>query len=487
MKSDLYSLQYEYIVKDGAVLVISSDPPITYPQLAEHEIAMVRSVTVPRLLTPDTVEMDGEITLYYAVGTRRLLTHALQAESAGIRELFAVLLNIAVVLADCKKYMLDENRVVLDETFIFAANDPGDLTLVYLPLAVVADKPDFREELEMLVQCWGKKFRCSNEAGMTRMLEVLQPDRFSLTAFRQLLAELLNCHALPAACESSYHAERSDKNELADYPDQFGIRNDLQTGKAIHEKSWVAQEMTPQGLLSHEPAMNTSGEITIDQPIRKAAQPWSLCAAALVLLAAVWVYYFAAPSDIRMNCALGLSGVEVVLAYLLAKKTLGQTHDATCSDDELQRHHSMMLTSGKEPLPFQPYLEDRDAGTTLLCRPSPTVLLKPEDLQAMLKPTAAQYAIEFEDNGGKQSVDLTGDSLIVGRDPGCQLVIDQIGVSRSHLEFVKLDEGYGVKDLNSINGSSLNDEPLVPYRTYPLNPGDAIKVIASILIYTAKA
>ncbi len=60
--------------------------------------------------------------------------------------------------------------------------------------------------------------------------------------------------------------------------------------------------------------------------------------------------------------------------------------------------------------------------------------------------------------GGKEinSFELTKPATVVGRDPGVDIVIDNLGVSRSHCQLIKRGAGYIVQDMNSANGTYVN-------------------------------
>jgi predicted component of type VI protein secretion system len=56
--------------------------------------------------------------------------------------------------------------------------------------------------------------------------------------------------------------------------------------------------------------------------------------------------------------------------------------------------------------------------------------------------------------------DLEKDRIRVGRDPGCDVVIDNPSVSREHAVFRQDGEGWWVQDLGSANGTFLAGEPI---------------------------
>jgi hypothetical protein len=64
-----------------------------------------------------------------------------------------------------------------------------------------------------------------------------------------------------------------------------------------------------------------------------------------------------------------------------------------------------------------------------------------------------------------------GESLVVGRDPGCALVIEDARVSKRHAQLLWTDPGWTLEDLGSKNGTTVNGQPAVRAE---LRDGDAI-------------
>lgn len=73
-----------------------------------------------------------------------------------------------------------------------------------------------------------------------------------------------------------------------------------------------------------------------------------------------------------------------------------------------------------------------------------------------------------------QRFELARRSLIVGRDPACDLVIDDVEVSRRHARLLAQGGGYTVEDLGSTNGTFVNGERTSGIT--PLNPGDTLRL-----------
>ena len=55
----------------------------------------------------------------------------------------------------------------------------------------------------------------------------------------------------------------------------------------------------------------------------------------------------------------------------------------------------------------------------------------------------------------------------LGRQAGNDVVLDEPGISRRHAEVIKMDSGFSLRDLSSINGTYVNDERVT--EDHPLN------------------
>ena len=64
-----------------------------------------------------------------------------------------------------------------------------------------------------------------------------------------------------------------------------------------------------------------------------------------------------------------------------------------------------------------------------------------------------------------------GESLVVGRDPGCELVIEDPRVSKRHAQLRWSGDGWTLEDLGSKNGTAVNGQP---GESAALRDGDAI-------------
>jgi len=67
----------------------------------------------------------------------------------------------------------------------------------------------------------------------------------------------------------------------------------------------------------------------------------------------------------------------------------------------------------------------------------------------------------------------------IGRDPGCELMLDNLGVSRRHARLREVEDRYIIEDMNSTNGVFVDGRRISTAAT--VNPGDEIKIGKFIL------
>lgn len=75
--------------------------------------------------------------------------------------------------------------------------------------------------------------------------------------------------------------------------------------------------------------------------------------------------------------------------------------------------------------------------------------------------------------GQRRELPLTGERLVVGRRPDCDVRIPTLDVSRQHCELRVTDDSVKVKDLNSSNGTFVNGKRVTEAE---LNPGDRLQI-----------
>lgn len=86
-------------------------------------------------------------------------------------------------------------------------------------------------------------------------------------------------------------------------------------------------------------------------------------------------------------------------------------------------------------------------------------------------------------NKGNEKHELEGDNISIGREEGNTIMLDSDLVSKQHAVIFKQRKAYYIKDLNSTNGTFLNEKKIVPNKMYRLKNGDKIGIGSFILLF----
>ncbi len=83
------------------------------------------------------------------------------------------------------------------------------------------------------------------------------------------------------------------------------------------------------------------------------------------------------------------------------------------------------------------------------------------------------YAGSLDSTDVGARYDLVGDELIIGRSSDADIQVDRDSVSRRHARLARTEDGWSVADLQSTNGTYVNNESV---REHQLGDGDFIKI-----------
>ncbi len=99
-----------------------------------------------------------------------------------------------------------------------------------------------------------------------------------------------------------------------------------------------------------------------------------------------------------------------------------------------------------------------------------------------LAPGSALLLVQRGPGAGARFL-LDSDTVTVGRHPDSDIFLDDITVSRRHATFSRVDEGFQVSDLGSLNGTYVNRDRIDGDIT--LTNGDEVQIGKYRLIYVA--
>ncbi|QGQ96668.1 FHA domain-containing protein [Paenibacillus psychroresistens] len=428
----IYGLKYALTLNPEPCLVFSKDSVWTEDDLIAIEKKMMISYPISKLLPLQINEMDLQITLCYRFGTRRTLSHVFQHQLLSEMECMQLLIAIVSTILNSKAHLLNEERYLIQDSFIYLGADHMDVSLVYLPIKDLSDKPPLQQELLKLTNNLLSKQDRVQSHSIRKIFLMLNSPHFQLTALKDLLLEVI-------------------------------LELDFQPAATILQPDHTYEPWLPQ----------TTKERFIQWRLPKTHNPTLLTFCILIIML-IGTLYFMFPTVGNLNLCLGLCLMVLNIGFMMNRSLAKMETGELPSDQRLGSFN-------QQQVPLEPatdyYVHLADQTTLLTSNhiiSDATVLLTP----------APKAFLELKQGEESELIKISNDAFIIGRSTeAAHFNVNWIGLSRTHFEISRLENDYQVKDLGSKNGSFLNDESMVPHQSYPLNEGDCIKVVEKQFIY----
>lgn len=187
------SLTRDFIQHDGTFMVIGPAEGYRPDELNNIELSMISASRIARFLPLRLKEMDLRVTLQYDITGKKMLSHMLRGERLSMPDYYGLLCQVAGTLEESKSYMLQPDKYVLDEDYIFIDGSlhSGTLYFTYVPLEEPFQDKPLRIRLKELVTRLMATVQELKGNGVQRLLQFTGGEDFSVSGFKKLLLELL--------------------------------------------------------------------------------------------------------------------------------------------------------------------------------------------------------------------------------------------------------------------------------------------------------
>lgn len=144
-----------------------------------------------------------------------------------------------------------------------------------------------------------------------------------------------------------------------------------------------------------------------------------------------------------------------------------------------QNKNSDNSPSLKEEAPEKTNSEDKPKNSFDESNSEPSMMTEAVTVMTTLQNQLKPYlVISLSEDEEDQTAALEhGDKWIVGRDPSCDICVEDINISRQHFYITKENSQYFITDMGSSNGTYVDDQLLKPREPFPLKSGAVIAVL----------
>ncbi|RKP53819.1 FHA domain-containing protein [Cohnella endophytica] len=506
------TLAVRFEQRRGHFMIVEREPSLTREDLNETQLQMMKRCEIPCLLPLDIEEVDGRVSLRYALSGTRMLSEATRTADWSMSEMMGALCRLGEALEECRLYLLDADRIRLQDEFIFVGEGWNDLKFTYLPV----DMPTLRraDDLERLIIRWMMKVKEPEGLTMQAVLRLVASPGFIPISLSRYARQYLS------GTSSGREAVSSNDSELSKVP----LSASLQDIRRIPETDAESQEIRknrPWNLFHPDsgdlrPVSEMWGEApdyswrgvedqlsaaTVDEELNKPLDisRWRIVIVCISVFASAvsWRFlYLERPGGLLLMLCLCLTlGIGATVAWLWngvpsrhsgrpEAKLTNMRDDPSWNEGPLPvqgpRFPSIPRMEAVQPPLFQQAEEAAKGAlpgeTTWVSGSSHETALLNRDRESRAD---VQYVLMNKMHPNSR-IPLSGQSLVIGRSADvAQHVDESTGISRAHVELIRVSDQWKVKDLGSRNGSRLNDKPMAPYELYALQTGDCLTLAVS--------
>ncbi|WP_433751741.1 DUF6382 domain-containing protein [Paenibacillus amylolyticus] len=271
----MYGLTRDFIRNGGAFMVLEKEDGLRMEELSRVQMGMLSSNQIPRLLPVHIREVDRNVTLQYDISGYKMLSQMLKSSKIKLRVLYGLLFQLADAFTECRQYMLEPRKLLIQEEYLFinGSFEQGELGMVYVPIMdTVEVDPTPQQFRELVIRLMAHVQELQGE-GIQRVLQLCDNERWDIRQLRELLLELYadeqenggSAAFLSSRTSETFDASRGDLHSSIPERDS---RPALGNFRPYQPGAPVQNAAVEPGLNFRQTQKKTSESVVEDFPVR---------------------------------------------------------------------------------------------------------------------------------------------------------------------------------------------------------------------------
>ncbi|MFD1449681.1 MULTISPECIES: DUF6382 domain-containing protein [Oceanobacillus] len=473
MSNPLELYHIDQITSNGGYMKLkqTSEKGFTADDFQELQLKMIQSNDIPRLLPISLEEMNEEITVFYKTEGLRKLRPFAKERPLSMQNYYALFINIIQALQDSNNNMLSEDHFVLDEEYIYIGDGYHQVYLMYVPLKEGVANSALYESLKKLLLNMASEVKGLNGVQFKTILNYIKDPGFSLHGIKQLLSQLQKQSRQGEDEESDYQKEASQPKEIIKI-------------KKVRKMPPLASKVKTYSILIGLLLLAGVWRLYMDA----GNTPMLIVSIilSLIIICGVYVYWFVwrpgvKPIITEKEVKVKSKPAKQMISYKNNKETNIEEQQTVeeISATEIITNQQVQSQDAAEVEPITSTDDDIQEETN-----DQTMLLDETEMIPEKSRKKIRNYLVIDRDGAEEEIQLEKDNFIIGRaEKGTDLIEKAVGISRLHVELVKLSDTYGIKDLGAKNGTYINNEKIIPYKIYELSSEDTIQIGKTVYTY----
>lgn len=463
--------------------------------MSSYETDMMYNNFIEGLIQPEFRALNGEMMIYNKVNGMKNVRDFLDDTVISTKEAVGIMAAVCSVMTETREYMLNPDSLIIDVDKVFI--EDGKCRFIYVP----GSKKDIRKQVKMFAEDVMRKINHSDRElvdFMYGMYDLMSGENYDVEAVNRYVCSYRTDKTKNRGVERSVTAENSVSEKLLD--ELFGTDSFENIADSVKDdrKDSVRDGKTGGGaggvLVKVLMAVSVAAGIGISvyQFVVLGGIIYTRPIMVSVMCAAVFAFVYL---ELRKKDMLQEEryGTEKNNCEAEKNKPVGNEpangKPINCepvNGNPINREPVNGKPANREPANCKPANREPTGREPARRRIEDTqVLVDDAELTTILtsgdgvgcEAARPDIEVEFEGELGKERVHIGSGDKVVGRDRECSdMFVGDKSVSRRHALLYEIEGSLYIEDLDSTNGTYVNDIRLPKKKKWRIKDGDEVRI-----------
>lgn len=417
--------------------------------IQHYQVEMMANNQIPGILPFDVRYKDGEVFFYYNITSKLVLDHYIKRKPR-VSSFAGLIASISGTLSRCQNYFLSDDNFLLDENYIFINPSTLETYMVYVPVKI---KGETVERLRDFVTYLIMNFYSEGESCYDRMLQkilgYLKEENFSAADFSSFLRNLTT--------EKNVRNDLNEQTDVGPQPGNKKINTEFTEKENEKVQPKVSKKFNKQYIVI--------GVLQV-----------------LGIVGLLSIGYYLKP--LRGDTLITYAGIGIIIAALDMLITIRLMNKKYSKVEKQKRkvpggnHTSIPNKQVNEQLEISNITNTySNSENTLPKGIGDTVLLG--------QSTQGYPCLRCVKDGIVEEISITKPEFVIGRlKDQVDYAAENIAVGKVHAVILQKDDKYFIKDLNSRNGTFVNNVRIESNKEFNIKNNDRITLANRDYIFT---
>ncbi len=432
-------------------------------ECSEFEYKMIKNNTIESLLSVQRRIIDGRDIYYYDVTSKQQMSTLHSYVQISLEDVRMICESIAVMVQNINMYMLDLAKVILNPKYMYVDISEKRVQFVYYPCKRQEEDDcddSIRRLFEYILEHFDHSVEKEQLMTMYMVYQKVVQKEYNLESFNELVRE--------CSLEIQKEEKEKEKEEKHGNNNDEALIGDLTEQEELHSEK-IGVNKIP---ISAVPAENIGDEVEVrDEQLLKYQKIIKAISIAMIILGVLKIVVpgiIPLPINITASALLVvlgtavLTGISAIPKYMFVK---------------MQPRHS----SQKYEVTIPPHSEfeplRNDLSTEVIQMHEPQTMLLSDYINNIKSGGNISGKITLISQETHELLEIIKFPCLIGSmGEKCDKVVPKKLISRLHCCIADSKEGYYIEDMNSTNGTFVNEKRLTPNNRHILNNGDKVRL-----------